>query len=57
MVALTSSPTLAQSYVDVGFVHVSWANLAVIGAMIMLFVLVLVLPFPGHHPRGDGTGL
>ncbi len=56
MLALTSSPTLAQSYVDVGFVHISWANLGVIGAMIVFFVLVLVLPFPSHHSRGDGTG-
>jgi len=56
MSALTSSTTLATNYVDVGFVHVSWANLAVIGAMLLLFLLVLVLPFPGGHPRRGGTG-
>ncbi|MDQ2758060.1 MAG: hypothetical protein M3Y71_16150 [Actinomycetota bacterium] len=56
MPALTSSTTLVTSYVNVGVIHISWANLAVIGAMVLLFVLVLVLPFPGHHPRRDGSG-
>jgi hypothetical protein len=56
MTALTSSATLTTSYVDVGIVHISWGNLAVIGAMLVLFVLVLVLPFPGGHGRDDGAG-
>ncbi len=56
MSALTSSITLATNYVDVGFVHVSWANLAVVGAMVLLFLLVLVLPFPGGHGGRGRTG-
>ena len=57
MLALTSSAALATSYVDVGVVHISWANLAVIGVMVLLFVLALVLPFPGGHAdRADRDG-
>ena len=42
----------AGTFVDWGFLHVSVANLAVIGAMLLLFVLALVVPFPGHHRVG-----
>ncbi|MEO9044370.1 MAG: hypothetical protein ABI352_05020 [Candidatus Dormibacter sp.] len=36
-----------------GFIQISLANLVVIGVMLVLFVLALVLPFPGHAERGD----
>lgn len=39
----------AGSYLDWGVIHISVANLAVIGAMLVLFGLALVLPFPGHR--------
>lgn len=38
-------------YVHWGVVQISVANLVVIGVLVLLFVLALVLPFPG---RGDG---
>ncbi|WP_411285011.1 hypothetical protein [Lapillicoccus sp.] len=44
----------AGTFVDWGFLHVSVANIAVIGAMLALFVLALVVPFPGHHRTGRG---
>jgi hypothetical protein len=44
-------------YVDWGVLHISVANLVVILVMVAVFVLALVLPFPGDHgeaPGGDG---
>ncbi len=38
----------AGAFVDWGVLHVSVTNIAVVGAMLLLFVLALVLPFPGH---------
>jgi hypothetical protein len=35
-------------YLHWGFIQISLANLVVIGVMLLLFVLALVLPFPGH---------
>ncbi|HEX5534557.1 MAG TPA: hypothetical protein VFX33_12525 [Actinomycetales bacterium] len=40
-------------FVDWGVLHVSVANLIVIGAMVVVFVLALVLPFPGHLQPPD----
>jgi hypothetical protein len=34
-------------YISWGFVQISWANAIVILLMIAVFVLALVLPFPG----------
>lgn len=42
----------AGSYVNWGVIHISVTNLALIGAMLVLFVLALVLPFPGHRAKG-----
>jgi hypothetical protein len=44
-------PDLAVAYLHVGVVQISVANLIVIGAMIVVFILALVLPFP--HGRDD----
>jgi hypothetical protein len=41
----------AGRYVDWGVLHVSVANLVVIGAMVVVFALALVLPFPGHSQQ------
>jgi hypothetical protein len=35
-------------YVHVGWFLISYANLAVILAMILVFVLAIVIPFPGR---------
>jgi hypothetical protein len=37
--------------VDWEFVHLSVANVVVIGLMLIVFVLALVLPFPGTARR------
>lgn len=38
-------------YVHLGVVQISYANLAVVVLMVGLFVLALVLPFPGGRKR------
>jgi len=35
-------------YLHWGFILISWPNLILIGLMVVLFALVLILPFPGH---------
>jgi hypothetical protein len=37
--------------VDWNFIHLSVANVVVIGLMLVVFVLALVLPFPGSAAR------
>jgi hypothetical protein len=39
------------TYVHWGFIQLSLANLVVIGLMLIVFVLALVLPFPGRKGR------
>jgi hypothetical protein len=34
-------------YFDLGFIHISAANLTVILLMVLVFILAVVLPFPG----------
>lgn len=36
------------------WIFISFANLAVIGLMIVVFVAALFLPFPGRRSRRDG---
>jgi hypothetical protein len=43
----------AGRYVHWGVIQISVTNLVIIGVMLVLFVLALVLPFPGAH--GDDT--
>jgi len=44
----------APQYLSWGWLSVSVPNLIVIGAMLALFVLALVLPFPGNRRKsGD----
>ena len=40
-------------YFDWGFIHISWPNLVLIIVMLALFVLALVVPFPGHRAARD----
>jgi len=39
----------AGSYIDAGVIQISVTNAVIIGLMIVVFVLALVLPFPGRH--------
>ncbi len=48
--ARVDSPT---TYLQVGFVLISLANLAVLAAMLVLFVLALFVPFIGHTPSSE----
>ena len=41
--------------VDWEFIHLSVANVVVIGLMIMVFILALLLPFPGAARRRGGS--
>ncbi len=41
--------------VDWSFIHLSVANLVVIGLMLIVFVLAIVLPFPGAARRRGGA--
>ena len=36
-----------------GFIQISVPNLIVIGLMVLVFVLALVMPFPGHRDTED----
>ena len=40
--------------VDWGFIHMAVANVVVIGLMLAVFVLALLLPFPGSARRRQG---
>ena len=40
-------------YYHWGFILISLPNLVLIGVMVALFVLALVLPFPGARERGQ----
>lgn len=44
----TTSPPLGGLYMDWGVVQISMTNLVVIAVMLAVFVLALVVPFPGH---------
>jgi hypothetical protein len=39
----------AGRYLEWGVIQISVANLIIIGIMLGLFVLALLLPFPGRH--------
>jgi hypothetical protein len=42
--------------VDWSFIHLSVANVVVIALMLIVFVLAIVLPFPGaKNRRGDAS--
>ena len=44
----------AGRYVDWGVIHVSVANIAIIALMVVVFLLAVILPFPGPARRGGG---
>ncbi len=41
------------SYLQLGFIVISIPNLMVIAGMIVLFIVALVAPFPGHRDIVD----
>ena len=45
----------AGHYLHWGVISVSVTNLLIIVAMLVLFVLALVLPFPGHRATAHST--
>ena len=49
--ALHSFSVLSGRYLDWGVVSISVTNAAIIVAMVIVFVLAIVVPFPGY--RGD----
>jgi hypothetical protein len=50
--ALHADAVLSGHYLDWGVISISVTNAAIIVAMVIVFVLALVVPFP--HDRGDG---
>lgn len=56
-----ASPDLLLSassghYIHVGVINISVTNLLIVLAMIVVFVLALVLPFPGAADLGPDRG-
>ncbi|HEY8676181.1 MAG TPA: hypothetical protein VIO13_09485 [Candidatus Dormibacteraeota bacterium] len=43
-------------YYTWGFIQISLPNLVVIVVMLLIFVLALLLPFPGHADASDHDG-
>ena len=43
-------------YISWGVIQISVANLAIIGAMVLLFILALVVPFPSHDEQPEQEG-
>ncbi len=43
------------SYLDLGFIHISYPNVAVIVGMIVVFAIAILAPFP-HGRRSDDGG-
>ena len=41
----------AGRYISSGVIQISVTNAAVIGIMVIVFILALVVPFPGQHHR------
>ncbi len=53
--SLLSATDPGGAYIDWGVIHISATNLAVIGVMLVLFVLAVVIPFPRDHTK-DSQG-
>ena len=43
-------------YLHWHFIYISVANLIVICLMLVVFVLAILLPFPGHRSKGGDDG-
>lgn len=51
MVATAAAVTASGQYLHWGVVQISLTNFLIIVGMVVLFVLALVLPFPGSKPE------
>lgn len=51
MNSLGTAAVGAGRYIHWGVIQISVANLSIIVAMVVLFVLALVVPFPSGHGR------
>jgi len=49
MGALNLAADSAGRYLSWGVIQISVTNLVIIAAMIVLFLLAILLPFPGRH--------
>lgn len=47
---------MSGAYVHWGVIQISVTNLAIIAAMVAVFVLAVVVPFPGSGRNRDGGG-
>ena len=57
MHVLTDLPSGGASYLSWGIFQISVPNLIVVSILVVVFVLALVLPFPGgHEDEPDVTG-
>ncbi len=53
---MASTQILAEGsghYLDFGIFHISTTNALIMGAMIVIFVLAVVIPFPHHKADGN----
>jgi hypothetical protein len=50
--ALQAHLVLTGHYLDWGVISISVTNALIIGAMVVVFVLALVVPFPHGHDEG-----
>jgi hypothetical protein len=53
MSASTVLASGAGRYLHWGVIQISLTNLIIIGLMLVVFVLAIVVPFPGHRRRRD----
>ena len=57
MSALSIVAGAPGKYIAWGVIQISVVNLAIIGVMVLLFILALVVPFPTHDDEsGDQEG-
>ena len=53
MSALSIVTEAPGNYIHWGVIQISVANAAIIGVMVLLFILALVVPFPVHDEEPD----
>ncbi len=51
MLPTGTAPSPAGDYLDWGVIHISTTNLTIILVMLAVFVLAVLLPFPGTRTR------
>jgi hypothetical protein len=56
MTAISMVSGAPGKYIAWGVIQISVANLAIIGVMVLLFILALVVPFPTHDEHSDQEG-